>query len=268
MCTRHEKVETKNGRSYYKYECNCGNFFTARSDAKPKSCGCLTEALKLKNRPLLENSVYELLSDKAEIVNQKSIVTVKCKNCDSVQNVSIANAEKTKKFCSFCRSEAVTTLVNNTPLRRHIAYQVWDGIMQRCTNPKAEAYKNYGAIGINVCSEWESSKAFCLWADSTGYHKGLSIDRIDPTKGYSPDNCRWVPMIDQRENKHIPRNNTTGYTGVSFNKQRNKYEAYYTYNRVKHNCGLYNTAEEAHKARLQALESNAIKYKRSKREHI
>lgn len=268
MCIKYEKVKVENGRSYHRYQCTCGNFFTARSDAKPKSCGCLSNALKLRNRPLLINSVYELLSDKNNITNQKSLVQVRCKNCGTISTVSIANAEKTKNFCNSCRAESVTTIVNNVPLRQHDAYQVWDGIMQRCTNKNSQNYFNYGAIGITVCDEWKSSEKFCLWADSTNYSKGLSIDRIDPTKGYSPENCRWIPIKDQRENKHVPRNNTSGHVGVSFNKARNKYEAYYTLDRIKYNCGLYDTAEEAAEARAKALADNNILYKRSKREHI
>ena len=34
-----------------------------------------------------------------------------------------------------------------------------------------------------------------------GYSNKLSIDRIDNEKGYSPDNCRWVTMKEQIENR-------------------------------------------------------------------
>ena len=81
----------------------------------------------------------------------------------------------------------------------------------RCNNPHCSQYKNYGARGIKVCEEWETSfAAFYQWAINHGYKKGLSIDRIDNNKGYSPDNCRWIPLVKQQRNK---RNNRL----VSFN---------------------------------------------------
>lgn len=39
---------------------------------------------------------------------------------------------------------------------------------------------------------------------SHGYADDLTIDRIDNDKGYSPDNCRWVTVVQQGWNK---RNN-------------------------------------------------------------
>ena len=81
----------------------------------------------------------------------------------------------------------------------------------RCNNPHWPQYKYYGGRGIKVCKEWETSfVSFYEWAISNGYEKGLTIDRIDNNKGYSPDNCRWANNIEQQRNK---RNNRL----ISFN---------------------------------------------------
>ena len=53
-----------------------------------------------------------------------------------------------------------------------------------------------------MCPEWKDDfKAFHDWAMANGYLEGLTIDRIDNDRGYSPDNCRWVTMAEQNKNK-------------------------------------------------------------------
>ena len=77
---------------------------------------------------------------------------------------------------------------------------------RRCYNPKNCAYKYYGAKGIKICDEWlKDRKSFNLWAIESGYKDGLTIDRLDPTKGYSPDNCQWVTFSENVKRMHEAR---------------------------------------------------------------
>ena len=53
-----------------------------------------------------------------------------------------------------------------------------------------------------MCEEWQDDVfAFRNWSLANGYSDDLSIDRIDPNKGYSPDNCRWATVKEQ--NNHL-----------------------------------------------------------------
>lgn len=85
-------------------------------------------------------------------------------------------------------------------------YLVWTHMRNRCENPKIKGYHNYGGRGIEVCKEWDSYVAFRKWAISSGYDENAefgkcTLDRIDVNKGYCPENCRWVDLKQQGNNK-------------------------------------------------------------------
>jgi hypothetical protein len=98
--------------------------------------------------------------------------------------------------------------------KRARLYNSWTNMVSRCTNPKNDDYKDYGGRGITVFVEWrESFEKFKDWALSNNYAEGLEIDRADNSRGYSPDNCRWVThkqnVRNTRSNKNFEFNGET-----------------------------------------------------------
>ena len=69
-------------------------------------------------------------------------------------------------------------------------YRCWAHMLSRCYNPKAHSYRWYGGKGIRVCDRWRDFGNFI--ADMGEKPQGLTLDRIDSAKDYSPDNCRWT----------------------------------------------------------------------------
>lgn len=80
-------------------------------------------------------------------------------------------------------------------------YVIWQGMIQRCTNPNNKRYYLYGARGISVCDRWIHD--FVAFRQDMGKRpsQAHSIDRYPNKNGnYEPDNCRWATLREQSRN--------------------------------------------------------------------
>ena len=141
-------------------------------------------------------------------------------------------------------------------------YGRWRSIHSRCNNPKNKAYKDYGGRGITVCDEWLSATSFVTWCEGT-YIEGMTLDRIDNDKGYSPENCRWTTKTIQSINQRVGKNNKSGYVGVSWNNKNNNWMAKISWGDLFIYIGSFHTKEEAVLARDNYIIENNLPHKLS-----
>lgn len=99
-------------------------------------------------------------------------------------------------------------------------YQNWKEMLKRCFNEKNKRYKDYAERGISVHEDFVSD--FLTWISEIGPKpsddRRWSVGRIDNNGWYTYGNMRWETDEQQARNHTMQRNNSTGVTGVKFQK--------------------------------------------------
>jgi len=78
-------------------------------------------------------------------------------------------------------------------------YISWRSMRNRCRLKNVWNYASYGGAGLSYEPSWESFDKFLL--DMGERPDGMTLDRIDNTKGYYKDNCRWATPAQQQANR-------------------------------------------------------------------
>lgn len=117
-------------------------------------------------------------------------------------------------------------------------YNAWVNMRARCTNPNHPEYHRYGGRGITFSKEWNTFSTFIndigVKPDPT-----FSLERIDVNGNYSKENCRWASKTAQSFNQRISIDNSSGITGVYFERYTMKWKAYISIQHRKITIGRY-----------------------------
>ncbi len=112
--------------------------------------------------------------------------------CGGTKNVHMTSLQRNTTTSCGCVHGLTTHGYTGTR-----TYESWCHMHQRCYNPKARQYKWYGGKGITIAERWNSFDNFLT--DMGERPKGMSLDRLDPHKNYTPENCRWHPINSGRK---------------------------------------------------------------------
>ncbi len=154
-----------------------------------------------------------------------------CESCGYIVE-RITSSAKRAIGCVKCKSESHG--MSNTQ-----AYNSYNAMINRTTRP---SNKNYESYKDKVPpKKWFTFEGF--WEDmGDSYFDGATIDRIDNSRGYSKENCRWATHSTQSQNTSR-KIGKSGYRGVKIN--RSKFEANVNIEGKRHYLGVFNTAKAA-----------------------
>lgn len=152
-----------------------------------------------------------------------------CK-CDCGKIISVVSTDLLRGHTQSCgcyqkcqASKSLTEIKSRNPnfhKTKAKAYRIWRGMLRRCNNPKTPFYFYYGGRGIKVCKRWLEYD--CFLADMGEPGKQDTLDRIDTNGDYCPENCRWVTIQEQCNNRNSNLTiwyNGKKYTGIQFSKE-------------------------------------------------
>ena len=91
--------------------------------------------------------------------------------------------------CSPLHNEQLLRSSHGLPTK-HPLYIRWCSMKQRCKD--VHKRNSYLDKHITVCDDWLNYAKFYEWSINNGFDTCLELDRIDASKGYSPDNCQWI----------------------------------------------------------------------------
>jgi len=190
------------------------------------------------------------------------MVTLQCENCNRLFDIPMSSAKRTKQKCCGIPCYKKLIEVFNGGNEKHPLYTRWLAMKQRCLNPSHSSFKNYGKKGISIEGFFMDFVNYAQYVTQLpGYNKKLlkylSLDRVDSSKGYTRNNLRWTNHSIQVVNQH-KRQNSSGYKGIAWNKNKKTWLARVTYKGVTYINSTHKKLEEAVKARNESIRVNRL----------
>lgn len=128
-----------------------------------------------------------------EVRTERAYWVCRCTECGVNQSVAGTDLRRSelKGGCRSCRRSGYAS-------KHPVEYRIWCGIKARVFNPNREKFTTYSALGMY--EPW--AKDFRLFFDALGPRPSSrhTVDRIDNSRGYFPENVRWATPKEQARN--------------------------------------------------------------------
>lgn len=211
----HPTTNGKVGHARWEFRCSCGNLKVARSchvlEGRTVACGCL-RVQRVKESNAARTGVKpgdrfgRLVAVSFTSVRKKHAVWSWLCDCGKRVDVSAQKAKSghTQSCGCYSRESARNRLfTHGFGNKATKEYRAWSGLKQRCLNPRNTSFPDYGARGITVCDRWLGSEGFANFLADMGPAPSPdhSVDRLENSRGYSPDNCAWRTRVEQMNNR-------------------------------------------------------------------
>lgn len=234
---KEEAEKSKSGAKRFLCICECGKEVIVQAgnlqSGCSKSCGCMKGQLVTKGKTKdLAGQVFSRLTVNNLVGYNKhagAVWNCACE-CGATTNVVAAYLISGKTRSCGCLGRELTAKIftKENPAKEHPLYHTWTAMKGRCHNKKNRAYNSYGGRGIKVCSRWKNGEdgltGFQCFVLDMGDkpNKEYSLDRVDNSGDYSPENCKWATPQEQRANQR-PQISNHQYDEVV--KEREEYKS-------------------------------------------
>lgn len=136
-------------------------------------------------------------------------VLYRCR-CDCGNEIEVPLSYLTSgdtKSCGCLKSESTSKRMKTHGMSKTRFYRIWAGMVARCETKSANGFNIYGGRGIIVCDRWhkfenfkeDMYESYLDHCEKFG-EKNTSIDRINSSCNYEPQNCRWATKLEQSRN--------------------------------------------------------------------